>query len=128
GIRKLSARAWACDKRVGNTFERRVRRPQRGEYQDDTSTVGTARHQIKAKGSVERLGLLFYLLFVGERSPEWDKIVGNDFERRLRRPRRGEYQADTNTKSGTDLHSRRLPQGDGQDSPAYNCQASNAIK
>jgi hypothetical protein len=29
---------------------------------------------------------LFYLLFVGERSPEWDKIVWNDFERRLRRP------------------------------------------
>ncbi|WP_275150541.1 hypothetical protein, partial [Citrobacter portucalensis] len=39
------------------------------------------RHQIKAKGSVERLGLLFYLLSVGERSPEEDKSAGSGFER-----------------------------------------------
>ncbi|MCW9250941.1 hypothetical protein N5I36_03070, partial [Klebsiella aerogenes] len=35
----------------------------------------------KKKGSVERLGLLFYLLFVGERSPEQDKSAGSGFER-----------------------------------------------
>jgi hypothetical protein len=63
GIRKLSARAWACDKRVGNTFERRVRRPQRGEYQDDTSTVGTARHQIKRKAQSKDWAFLLCALY-----------------------------------------------------------------
>ncbi|HHG9064616.1 TPA: hypothetical protein ACPYW1_002217, partial [Citrobacter freundii] len=38
-------------------------------------------HQIKTKGSVFRLSLLFYLLFVGERSPEEDKSAGSGFER-----------------------------------------------
>ena len=32
--------------------------------------VGNCQAPNKTKGSVERLGLLFYLLFVGERSPE----------------------------------------------------------
>ncbi|ATZ32413.1 hypothetical protein CV83915_02082 [Escherichia coli] len=32
--------------------------------------VGNCQASNKTKGSVERLGLSFYLLFVGERSPE----------------------------------------------------------
>ncbi|WP_213192903.1 hypothetical protein, partial [Klebsiella aerogenes] len=38
--------------------------------------------QDKSAGSgFERLGLLFYLLFVGECSPEQDKSAGSGFER-----------------------------------------------
>ncbi|WP_227641124.1 hypothetical protein, partial [Klebsiella pneumoniae] len=35
----------------------------------------------KAESPVERPGFLFYLLFVGERSPEEDKSAGSGFER-----------------------------------------------
>ncbi len=38
--------------------------------------VGNCQASNKAEGSVERLGLLFYLLSVGERSPEEDKSAG----------------------------------------------------
>ncbi len=55
--------------------------------------VGNCRASNKAKGSVERLGLLFYLLFVGERL----------FESRTK-------------SSGTILHSTECcPEGDGQE-------------
>ncbi|KZQ66224.1 hypothetical protein A3N56_17435, partial [Klebsiella aerogenes] len=43
--------------------------------------VGNCQASNKTKGSVERLGLLFYLLFVGECSPEQDKSAGSGFER-----------------------------------------------
>ncbi|WP_218029270.1 hypothetical protein, partial [Raoultella terrigena] len=59
----------------------------------------------KAKGSVERLGLLFYLLFVGKRSPEEDKSAGSGFERCAATARRGAGRT-----------------------PAINCQASNKQK
>ena len=36
----------------------------------DHARVGNCQASNKTKGSVERLGLSFYLLFVGERSPE----------------------------------------------------------
>ncbi|MDE9705249.1 hypothetical protein, partial [Citrobacter portucalensis] len=62
-------------------------------------------HQIKAKGSVERLGLLFYLLSVGERSPEEDKSAGSGFERCVATARRVAGRT-----------------------PAINCQASNKVK
>ncbi|ENZ5494133.1 TPA: hypothetical protein ACF2WJ_002301, partial [Escherichia coli] len=57
------------------------------------------------KGSVERLGLLFYLLFVGERSPNQDKSAGSGFER-------------------CEATARRVA---GR-TPAINCQASNKAK
>ncbi|EPC5876844.1 hypothetical protein ACRZX8_003776, partial [Citrobacter freundii] len=62
-------------------------------------------HQIKAKGPVERPGLLFYLLFVGERSPEEDKSAGSGFERCAATARRVAGRT-----------------------PAINCQASNQQK
>ena len=74
-IRKFTARAWACDKSVGNTFERRLRRPRRGEYQDDTSIAGNCQASNKAKD----WAFLLYLLFVGELRFEEDKSVGNGF-------------------------------------------------
>uniref|UniRef100_UPI001BAFC64D hypothetical protein n=1 Tax=Escherichia coli TaxID=562 RepID=UPI001BAFC64D len=43
--------------------------------------VGNCQASNKAKGSVGRLGLLFYLLFVGEHSPNQDKSAGSGFER-----------------------------------------------
>uniref|UniRef100_UPI001D0F5543 hypothetical protein n=1 Tax=Raoultella sp. 18117 TaxID=2681449 RepID=UPI001D0F5543 len=64
--------------------------------------VGNCQASNKAKGSVERLGLLFYLLFVGKRSPEEDKFVGNEFAQHA-----------------------VLPGGWRAGGPAYNCQASN---
>ncbi|HIE9618579.1 TPA: hypothetical protein ACXRW7_000724, partial [Klebsiella quasipneumoniae subsp. quasipneumoniae] len=54
------------------------------------------------KGSVERLGLLFRLLSVGERSPEEDKSAGSGFERCAATARRVAGRT-----------------------PAINCQASN---
>ncbi|EPS1775336.1 hypothetical protein ACVB8K_003722, partial [Klebsiella aerogenes] len=57
------------------------------------------------KGSVGRLGLLFYLLFVGERSPEQDKSAGSGFERCAATARRVAGRT-----------------------PAINCQASNKTK
>ncbi|WP_227524191.1 hypothetical protein, partial [Klebsiella quasipneumoniae] len=56
----------------------------------------------KAEGPVERLGLLFYLLSVGERSPEEDKSAGSGFERCAATARRVAGRT-----------------------PAINCQASN---
>ena len=45
--------------------------------------VGNRQASNKAKGPVERLGLLLllYLLFADERSPEQDKSAGSGFER-----------------------------------------------
>ncbi|EPJ0182810.1 hypothetical protein ACTBAE_005635, partial [Klebsiella variicola] len=59
----------------------------------------------KTKSSVERLGFLFYLLFVGERSPEQDKSAGSGFERCAATARRVAGRT-----------------------PAINCQASNKTK
>ena len=64
--------------------------------------VGNCQASNKAKGSVERLGLLFYLLFVGKGSPEEDKFAGSGFERCAATARRGAGRT-----------------------PAINCQASN---
>ncbi|WP_410732951.1 hypothetical protein, partial [Citrobacter freundii] len=60
---------------------------------------------IKAKGPVERPGLLFYLWSVGERSPEEDKSAGSGFERCAATARRVAGRT-----------------------PAINCQASNKVK
>ncbi|HFU1050974.1 TPA: hypothetical protein ACH34N_003150, partial [Escherichia coli] len=59
----------------------------------------------KTKGSVGRLGLLFYLMFVGEHSPNQDKSAGNGFER-------------------CEATARRVA---GR-TPAINCQTSNQAK
>ncbi len=64
--------------------------------------VGNCQASNKTKGSVERLGLLFYLLSVGERSPEEDKSAGSGFERCAATARRVAGRT-----------------------PAINCQASN---
>ena len=63
--------------------------------------VGNCQASIKTKGPVERMGLLFYVLFVGECSPEQDKSAGSGF-----------------AQHGV------LPAGCRAGSPAYNCQAS----
>ncbi|MDT8885476.1 hypothetical protein RBG07_23515, partial [Klebsiella aerogenes] len=63
---------------------------------------GNCQASNKTKGSVGRLGLLFYLLFVGERSPEQDKSAGSGFERCAATARRVAGRT-----------------------PAINCQASN---
>ncbi|WP_215200872.1 hypothetical protein, partial [Escherichia coli] len=67
--------------------------------------VGNCQTSNKTKGSVERLGLLFYLLFVGERSPNQDKSAGSGFER-------------------CEATARRVA---GR-TPAINCQTSNQAK
>ncbi|WP_241783175.1 hypothetical protein, partial [Raoultella terrigena] len=67
--------------------------------------VGNCQASNKTKGSVERLGLLFYLLFVGKRSPEEDKFVGNEFAQHA-----------------------VLPGGWRAGGPGYNGQASNKQK
>ncbi|ENV2817211.1 TPA: hypothetical protein ACXZNV_003650, partial [Salmonella enterica] len=59
----------------------------------------------KTKGSVERLGLLFYLLFVGGHSPEEEKSAGSGFERCAATARRVAGRT-----------------------PAINCQTSNKAK
>ncbi len=46
------------------------RRSADGSVGSPYARVGNCQASNKTKGSVERLGLLFYLLFVGERSPE----------------------------------------------------------
>ncbi len=48
--------------------------------------VGNCQASNKAEGPVERLGLLFYLLSVGERSPEEDKSGGADLNVAQQRP------------------------------------------
>ena len=64
--------------------------------------VGNCQASNKAESSVERLGLLFCLLSVGERSPEEDKSAGSGFERCAATARRVAGRT-----------------------PAINCQASN---
>ena len=46
------------------------RRSADGSVGSPHARVGNCQASNKTKGSVERLGLSFYLLFVGERSPE----------------------------------------------------------
>ena len=53
---------------IGFVVKETVPMPASGDYQDPMVRVLEASN--KTKGSVERLGLSFYLLFVGERSPE----------------------------------------------------------
>ena len=57
------------------------RRSADGSVGSPHARVGNCQASNKTKGSVERLGLLFYLLFVGERSPDQDKSAGSGFER-----------------------------------------------
>ena len=64
--------------------------------------VGNCQASNKAESPVERPGFLFYLLFVGERSPEEDKSAGSGFERCAATARRVAGRT-----------------------PAINCQASN---
>ncbi len=52
------------------------RRSADGSVGSPQARVGNCQTSIKTKGSCERLGLLFYLLFVGESSPEADKSRG----------------------------------------------------
>ncbi|WP_205712825.1 hypothetical protein, partial [Escherichia sp. E14S1] len=62
----------------------------------------------KTKGSVERLGLLFCLLFVGERSPEQDKSAGSGFERCEATARRVAGRMPRHKRPGIKLSERRL--------------------
>ena len=78
------------------------RRSADGSVGSPHARVGNCQASNKTKGSVERLGLLFYLLFVGERSPNQDKSAGSGFER-------------------CEATARRVA---GR-TPAINCQASN---
>ena len=78
------------------------RRSADGSVGSPHARVGNCQASNKTKGSVERLGLLFYLLLVGERSPEQDKSAGSGFER-------------------CEATARRVA---GR-TPAINCQASN---
>ncbi len=57
------------------------RRSADGSVGSPHARVGNCQTSNKTKGSVERLGLLFYVLFVGERSPAQDKSAGSGFER-----------------------------------------------
>ena len=69
------------------------RRSADGSVGSPHARVGNCQASNKAKGSVGRLGLLFYLLFVGERSPNQDKSAGSGFCRakaRLAAHRRSE--------------------------------------
>ncbi len=78
------------------------RRSADGSVGSPHARVGNCQALNKTKGSVERLGLLLYLLFVGERSPNQDKSAGSGFER-------------------CEATARRVA---GR-TPAINCQASN---
>ncbi|HFG3833490.1 hypothetical protein ACFYKZ_23985, partial [Escherichia coli] len=78
------------------------RRSADGSVGSPHARVGNCQASNKAKGSVGRLGLLFYLLFVGEHSPNQDKSAGSGFER-------------------CEATARRVA---GR-TPAINCQASN---
>ncbi len=57
------------------------RRSADGSVGSPHARVGNCQTSNKTKGSVGRLGLLFYLLFVGEHSPNQDKSAGSGFER-----------------------------------------------
>ena len=81
------------------------RRSADGSVGSPHARVGNCQASNKTKGSVERLGLLFYLLFVGEHSPNQDKSAGSGFER-------------------CEATARRVA---GR-TPAINCQASNKAK
>ncbi|MDP0786210.1 hypothetical protein, partial [Klebsiella pneumoniae] len=63
---------------------------------------GTSQPSKKAESRVESPAFFFYLLFVGERSPEKDKPAGGGFERGAATARGGAART-----------------------PAINCQASN---
>ncbi|EOV2661090.1 MULTISPECIES: hypothetical protein, partial [Salmonella] len=81
------------------------RRSADGSVGSPHARVGNCQTSNKTKGSVERLGLLFYLLFVGEYSPEEDKSAGSGFERCAATARRVAGRT-----------------------PAINCQTSNKAK
>ena len=81
------------------------RRSADGSVGSPHARVGNCQASNKAKGSVGRLGLLFYLLFVGEHSPNQDKSAGSGFER-------------------CEATARRVA---GR-TPAINCQTSNQAK
>ncbi|WP_318166056.1 hypothetical protein, partial [Salmonella enterica] len=81
------------------------RRSADGSVGSPHARVGNCQTSNKTKGSVERLGLLFCLLFVGEYSPEEDKSAGSGFERCAATARRVAGRT-----------------------PAINCQTSNKTK
>ncbi|MDJ6991334.1 hypothetical protein WJE27_22115, partial [Salmonella enterica subsp. enterica serovar Corvallis] len=81
------------------------RRSADGSVGSPHARVGNCQTSNKTKGSVERLGLLFYLLFVGGHSPEEEKSAGSGFERCAATARRVAGRT-----------------------PAINCQTSNKAK